>query len=151
MFENIILSVNGSGSFVPGLKPIEIQIFPQVTGGFSPTYATIFSWIAFVGGVISVLIFIFFFARIVLASFKAISSNGDPEKLGISYKQIQANFLGALVTFLIPLALSFIGIILGFGNIFTWPKMLSSCNSAEYEFYFEAYLRVGDEADSLCF
>lgn len=151
MLTKFVQLVNGSDGLVPGLKPITIQVFPQVTVGFNPTYATIFSWISFIGAIVSVLIFVFFFGRIIIASFRAVSSNGETEKLELSYKQIKANFFGAFITFLIPFVLSMIGAILGFGNIFTWPKMFSSCNSEEYEFYFEAYLREGDSADALCF
>jgi len=61
------------------------------------------------------------------------------------------------ITFLVPIILSVVGVLLGIGTIFAWPKMFSSCNAVSfdatqnYQYYFQAYLKEGEAAaDALC-
>jgi hypothetical protein len=132
------------------LKPIEIPVFPILQSGFDPSYATIYSWLAFVGIILSIIIFAVFVLRLIGLAYKAITKGEEDSTLTDVYKKVRFNFLGLFIVFMTPLVLSLIGSLLGVGNIFQWPKMFSSCANSEYEFYFEAYLREGEVADRIC-
>ncbi len=152
-----IFQNSGSDKILPEqisdkIKPIEIPIFPIVVEGFDPKYSTILSWLSFAGVILTIIVLAIFIVRIVFLSYKMIVQGSEKEEVvGDVFKKFRLNFVGLIITFLTPIILSLIGGFLGIGNIFRWPKMFSSCSGSEYEFYFEAYLREGTDADNLCF
>ena len=132
-----------------GLEAINIPLFGNFIK-FDTTNASIFSWLAFAGALVSIGFVIFWIFLLVRAGLKAVRSLGNAEELGEAYKKVQSVFLGAIITMMFPLVLSIIGAILGIGSIFSWPKMFEFCNytsgDAKYTYYFQAYLSVDEKA-----
>ncbi|RMD77223.1 hypothetical protein D6810_01540 [Candidatus Dojkabacteria bacterium] len=134
------------------LEPIRVPVFPIPSSGFDPSYATILSWLSFVGGVLSVFVLVIFLFRFVTLSAQMITKGDSEENVKNVIKKVRYNFLGLIFSILVPFILSLVGALLGVGNIFEWPKMFSSCESSgDYEFYFQAALREGADADKICF
>ncbi len=143
------LSVKADSVDIPDnfkLQPIIIPLFTSAnTVNFS-----IFSWLAFAGGLATVGLVIFWVFLIIKAAIGALQSEGKPEGLAEAGNKVKSVFIGMLITFLFPAVLSVAGAFLGIGNIFQWPKMLSVCNSSQYNYYFQAFLKEPDTAEAVC-
>ncbi len=158
IFPTVIHALDAGTSNV-GLDPIVIPFFP-VFGTINSKSYTVISWITFIGGVLIILVVIFWILRILLAGLEAIRSEGDQEKLQEAFKKLQSNLVGVGVTFLIPIILTVIGFVLGIGSIFNWPKMFSDCPGSHpqydssgnrvsgYDYYFQAYFSAKPGEDS---
>lgn len=145
-----------------GLKDITIKTFqsPIDLSNFS-----IFSWVSFFGILLIVLIVVYWVWVIIKIGVLAIQSEGNQEKLQEVAKRFRAIFLSMALFFLFPVALSLIGIFLGIGNIFQWPKMFSFCNvlvesdlpssPRNVIFYYQVFLGEGEgdfqKADLICY
>lgn len=135
-----------------GLDEIKIPIFPVLFTDLS-RYNTVLSWITFAGGLLVSGIIIFWIYRIIRSGLKAMSAEGDSEKIGVARKELQAALTGIAFTFLVPIVLSFVGIIFGFGTMFEWPKSFSGCqDTSKYQYYFQALAQEPNEeaADREC-
>jgi len=143
------------------LNPIVIPLFNSGMFDFVSD-ASIFSWFAFLGGLLTIGMVAYWIVRILVSGVEALRSEGDQEKLQQSYAKLRANFIGMFLTFMFPAILSIIGFILGIGSIFNWPKMFTQCDYTEvrdeetvrYQFYFQAFLGPGDgsieKTDAIC-
>lgn len=134
------------------LEPIVIPLFSSNALDFVEN-ASILSWLSFAGALFTVLILIFWIARILLSGVQAVRSEGDTTKLQDSYTKLKSNFIGMGITFLIPLVLSLVGAFFGIGTIFNWPESFQFCDeNSQYRFYFEAFAKEGDvtSARSAC-
>lgn len=134
-----------------GINPIQIPLFSSTALDFVGN-ASIISWLAFAGSVVTVAILVFWVLRILISGVGALRSEGDQTKLQESYGKLKSNFTGMFITFLIPLILSIVGAFFGIGTIFDWPSSFQFCENSEYRFYFEAYLKTGsrEQADYTC-
>lgn len=139
-----------------GLREIRIPIFTSFID-FNTENASIFSWLAFVGSLATIGLVVFWVFLLVKAGVKGMQSQGNSENLGLAFKQVQSVLIGAAISLLFPLVLSIIGLVLGIGTIFSWPKMFQLCDdSTGYQFYFQALLdgQKGDGttagADNAC-
>ena len=132
-----------------GLETINIPYFPQIsldTGQYS-----IFSWLGLVGALYTVVIVIFWIFYIIRAAFKALKSEGTPEELAESTKQIKSVFVAVAMSVLFPVLMSIIGLFLGAGNVFQWPKAFQKCpTSSEYDYFFQAAINI-DDPDAVCY
>ncbi len=146
-----------------GLQEIKIPIFPVLFTDLS-RYNTVLSWVTFAGGLLVSGVVIYWIYKIVRAGLKAIQAEGEADKITEARQQLQAALSGIAVTFLVPIVLSFVGIIFGFGTMFEWPKSFSGCTQPNrgnvnypqadggYQYYFQAFLQEGSEeaATAVC-
>jgi hypothetical protein len=140
-----------------GLREIRVPIFSSFID-FNTENASVLTWITFLGGILTVGLVVFWIYLIVKAGVKGMQSQGNAEKLSEAFQQLQSVLVGAALTLVFPLFLSLIGLFLGIGTIFSWPKMFqfctgSSANGTEYEFYFQALLdsnNKGANIDDIC-
>ncbi len=137
-----------------GLQEIKIPIFPILFTDLSK-YNTILSWVTFAGGLLVSGVVIYWIYKIIRAGLKAIQAEGEADKITEARQQLQAALTGIAVTFLVPIVLSFVGIIFGFGTMFEWPKSFSGCaqpNDKDYQYYFQALAQEATEeaADAAC-
>lgn len=147
------------------ISPITIPLFgaPIDLGNFS-----IYSWAVFLGGIIFALIIAYWIFLFVRTGIEAMQSNGKPEALAEVGKKARSILISAALTFLVPLILSIIGVIMGIGNVLAWPKMFSLCSTTtvidptfhttevsnsfgQKSFYFQYYIEDPNTADSKCF
>lgn len=140
-----------------GLEEIRIPFFPQVNT-INSEYATFFSWGAFIANLAILGLIVFWVYRILIASVKAMRSAGNSEELAESWKQVQSVFIGAAATMVVPILLSIIGVALNVGYVWDWPLAFRSCDSPDYEYYFQALEAFGEDSaqsradvDALCF
>lgn len=147
LFMPVVLQAGGDLDTGTGLNEIVIPLFSSSLFGFAEN-ASIISWLAFAGGLFTVIILAYWIFRILVSGIQALRSEGDPVKLQESYGKLKSNFIGMFITFLIPLVLSLIGAFLGIGTIFQWPTSFQLCEDSEYRFYFEAYIVAGNEEDA---
>jgi hypothetical protein len=133
-----------------GLEEISIPFFKQ-SFDFTSDYDTVLSWLGFFASLYTIVIVIFWIIYILRATVRAVRSSGDSEKLSGAYTQIKSVLLAAGLSILFPVLLSLIGIFIGAGSIFQWPKAFRSCND-QYQYYFQALLNAPDDADidALC-
>lgn len=127
-----------------GLQEVRLTFFPQpdfAVGEFS-----ILSWLSFIGGIATVGLIAYWIFLILAASFSALQSSGEAEGLAESYNKLKSTFIGAGLAFLFPLALTLVGVIMGLGPFWTWPKAFQRCESSQYTFYYQALL--AEEVDN---
>lgn len=130
-----------------GLQEIRIPIFASFID-FDTNNASILSWASFIGALATVGLVVFWVFLLVRAGVKGLQSQGDATNLGDAYKSVQAVLIGAAVTMIFPLFLSIVGLLLGIGTIFSWPKMFQFCDdSTNYEFYYQALLDAKNDSD----
>jgi hypothetical protein len=138
-----------------GLEEISIPFFKQAFD-FDTKYGTFLSWLGFFASAYTIAIVIFWIIYILRATVNAVRSSGEAEKLANSYTQIKSVLIAAGLSILFPVALSLIGIVIGAGSIFQWPKAFRSCpgdngRDPDYEYYFQAFLNVEqDDVDVYC-
>lgn len=142
-----------------GIGVITIPFFNQPLGP-GGEYATLFSWVSFFGVIFTLGIIIFWVFLLLKAGIKAFQSEGTPEGLSEAYKQAKAVFIGAGLSLAFPVLLTVLGLVLGVGGIWTWPKAFRDCpNSPDHNFYVQAFLDIQDdgvtdaerEANILCY
>lgn len=127
------------------IHEIRIPFFGQVELGFDE-YATIWSWLTFIGGLISIFVMVFWVGLILRAAFLALKSEGSEEGMGEAMKKMQSAFIGAGISIAFPVALSLIGAIMGIGSLWQWPKALRGCpRSEDSAFFFQQVLRESDD------
>lgn len=141
------LFAQGNNSVEIDLEPITIPVFNIGTDIIvNLRNGSILSWLSFFGGLLTIVLLIYWVFRILVSSINAIRSEGDKEKLENAIKSIRSNFIGAVVTLAFPIILSLIGVVLGVGTVFDWPKSFRFCpEESEYTFYFEAFLKEGTQ------
>jgi hypothetical protein len=128
-----------------GLQEIRIPIFPINFTDIS-SYNTVLSWLTFAGSIIVSGVVIYWIYKIIRAGLEAIQAEGDADKITESRKKLQAALTGVAFTLLVPIALSFVGIIFGFGTMFQWPKSFSGCEEgSQYDYYFQAFAQEPTE------
>lgn len=137
---------------VIGLKEINFSFFP-IFRSFDARYATVLSWASFIGTLLTIGIVIFWIFLIVKTSIQVILAEGVPEKIAEGTKKIKSVFIGMAITFVFPAILILVGLIVGLGgNVFEWPKLLSSCEQITqikgervgFTYYFQALLRADE-------
>lgn len=123
-----------------GLEELRIPIFNNFID-FNTNNASIFSWISFAGALATVGLVIFWIFLLIRAGVKGMQSQGNQEGIAESFKQVQSILLGAGISLAFPIVLSLIGLLLGIGTIFSWPKMFQFCTeSSGFQFYYQALL-----------
>lgn len=123
-----------------GLQEIRIPIFASFID-FNTENASIFSWASFIGSLATIGLVVFWIFLLVRAGVKGLQSQGNAEALGAAFKQVQTVLVSAAITLIFPLLLSIIGVFLGIGTIFSWPKMFQFCSeSSGFQFYYQALL-----------
>jgi Trk-type K+ transport system membrane component len=142
-----------------GLEEIRVPIFASFID-FNTQNASIFSWLSFLGALATIGLVVFWIFLLIKAGVKGMQSQGNPENVAEAFKQVQSVLIGAIVTLFFPFVLSVIGVFLGIGTIFSWPKMFQFCNeTTEYQFYYQALLardqgsteqRTPDQAEAAC-
>ncbi|MEO0075445.1 MAG: hypothetical protein ABIK31_04970 [candidate division WOR-3 bacterium] len=148
--DNFIINLPNIGN---NLESIEIRTFqtPIDISNFS-----IFSWLSFFAIIIIAVLVVYWIYLFVRLGIEAIQSEGDKDKLTEVSKKARSILISVVIFFLFPLVLSFIGTVLGVGNIFQWPKMFSVCEETTDGpiFYYQVFLGEGESnferADSLC-
>ncbi len=140
------------------ILPISIPFFKNFIN-FNTNNANLLSWAAFIGALATVGLVIFWIYLIIKAGVKALQSQGNPEGLEEAFKRVRSVLIGASISLFFPAILSLVGVFLGIGTIFQWPKMFEDCNSGDHQYYFQAYLAAPKEkpdadpevyADSIC-
>jgi hypothetical protein len=137
------------------LEEISIPFFKQAFD-FDTKYGTFLSWLGFFASLYTIGIVIFWIVYILRATVNAVRSSGEADKLANSYTQIKSVLIAAGLSILFPVALSLIGILIGAGSIFQWPKAFRSCpgddgRDPDYQYYFQAFLNVEqDDVDVYC-
>jgi hypothetical protein len=71
------------------LQPIYIPFFPAL-GQFNAKYATVFSWVTFIGSLITVGFIIFWIALVIRAVFEILRNEAKPEALEEGFKKIKS-------------------------------------------------------------
>jgi hypothetical protein len=142
------------------IKPITVPVFRGVDL-LPGKYATILSWLSFVGTVFSVGLIAFWIFLLVRAAFGAAKSEGSEEGLGTARKRVQSTFIGAAVSIIVPAIISFVGVLLGLGPLWNWPIAFRDCpNSPDgSEFFFQEVIKWSNAgtanpraaAESACF
>lgn len=128
------------------LETIRIPLFLPFDADFAES-ATVFSWLSFIGILATVALVIFWIFLILRTAVKAMQSRGESDGLQDVSKRFQSIFIGVFLTFLVPVILSVIGVLIGIGTIFAWPKMFTECrNKVNYQYYYQAYLELGESA-----
>ncbi len=153
----IVYAANNDANLNVGdlnLQSIRIPLFLPFDPKFGSSL-TVFSWITYIGIIATGAIIVFWIYLIIRTAVKAMQSHGEADALADVSKRFRSIFIGMFITFLFPIVLSVIGVLLGVGTIFAWPKMFSRCDnhsgSTGYEYYFQAYLELGgDDADVRC-
>lgn len=136
------------------LKPITIPLFVDFSA-VAGSASTVFSLLSFLGVIATLGIVAFWIVKIVQLGVEGMQSGGKSDKIQELIKKLQNILLGVFMSFLFPVILSIIGIFAGLGTIFEWPRMFRSCESADYDYYFQAFLDKGganarEEADAEC-
>jgi len=124
------------------LKPITIPLFVDFSA-VAGSASTVFSLISFIGVAATVAIVVFWIYKIVKLGIEGMQSGGKADKIQELIKKLQNIFVGVFMSFLFPVILSIIGIFAGVGTIFEWPRMFRSCESPNYNYYFQAFLDKG--------
>ncbi len=146
-----------------GLQAIRIPIFSTLFTDLA-NYNTVLSWITFAGSIIVSGVVIYWIYKILRAGIQAIQAEGDDAKITDARLRLQAALSGVAFTLLVPIVLSFVGVIFGFGTMFQWPKSFSGCTQPNqgnefypqseggYQYYFQAFLQEGSEeaATAVC-
>lgn len=141
-----------------GLQEIRIPIFSN-NNAIDLEYASVISWLSFAGNAFILVTIFFWIYRILLASLYVMRNSAESEKLAEAWKRVQSVFIGASMSFLIPLVLSIIGLALNVGYVWEWPLAFRNCkNSSEYDYYFQALNEFSkdqsisrEDIDALCF
>ena len=136
------------------LKPITIPLFVDFSA-VAGSSSTVFSLVSFIGVIATLGIVAFWIYKIVRLGIEGMQSGGKADKIQELIKKLQNILLGVFMSFLFPVILSIIGIFAGLGTIFDWPRMFRSCESADYDYYFQAFLdkrgeNAREEADAEC-
>ncbi|CAG1022496.1 hypothetical protein DOJK_01711 [Patescibacteria group bacterium] len=130
------------------LGEIRIPIFASFID-FDTNNASILSWLSFVGALATIGLVVFWVFLLVKAGVKGLQSQGNAENLAVAFKQVQSVLLGAAITLFFPVVLSVVGLLLGVGTIFSWPKMFQFCSdTTNYEFYYQALLDKTQNTDA---
>jgi hypothetical protein len=128
-----------------GLRPIRIPIFDTLFTDIS-SYNTVLSWVTYAAAVLVSGVVIYWIYKIIRAGVQAIQAEGDDAKITEARQRLQAALTGVAFTLLVPIVLSFVGIIFGFGTMFQWPKSFSGCKDAsQYDYYFQAFAQEESE------
>jgi hypothetical protein len=128
------------------IKPITIPVFRGL--GVPGKYATVLSWLSFIGTIFSVGIIAFWVFLLVRAAFLAAKSEGDEGGLGDAQKRVKSTFIGAAMSIIIPGIISLIGVGLGLGPLWTWPVAFNSCDGGsdgESQYLFQEFLKTTDK------
>lgn len=135
-------------------RPIVIPTFIDFSS-IAGSSATVFSLLSFVGVMATIGIVIFWIYKILRLGVEGLQSEGKSEKIQELTKRLRYVLTGAFMSFLFPVILSIIGIFVGIGTIFEWPRMFRSCEVGGYHYYFQAYLAQNgstaiNDADNIC-
>jgi hypothetical protein len=131
-----------------GLQQIRIPIFDTLFTDIS-SYNTVLSWVTYAGAVLVSLVVIYWIYKIIRAGVFAIQAEGDDTKITEARQRLQAALSGIAFTLLVPIVLSFVGVIFGFGTMFQWPKSFSGCqDTSEYDYYFQAFAQEASAKDA---
>lgn len=130
-----------------GLREIRVPIFSSFID-FNTENASVLTWITFLGGIFTVGLVVFWIYLIIKAGVKGMQSQGNAEKLSEAFKQVQSVLIGAALTLIFPLFLSLIGLFLGIGTIFSWPKMFQFCDQSALSSYNQSQQSLTEQFNS---
>jgi hypothetical protein len=127
------------------LEQIRIPLFPVLenVNNFS-----IFSWLTFIGAALVALLLVYWVFLLIKNGVELVNSEGKPEAIAESGKKMRSVLFAVGLTLLFPFVLSILGIAIGIGSVFSWPKMLSFCNAnSDSTFYFQAFFKAEADGD----
>lgn len=131
------------------LDPIIIPIFAAPFNILpNSEYATIMSWIGFVGSVVTIGIVVFWIYLILKASFQALKSQENPDEIGEARKKVISTFIGAGLSIIIPVIISIIGVFVGAGPLWNWPVAFRKCDDGSDRYYFQVVIENAETTDS---
>ncbi len=139
------------GSGLGGLDTITIPYFPQLS--IDSRYQTTFSWISYILVWILVGIIVFWIYKILRAGIKAMGAGDNQEQLQAAFNEVKSVLKALAISFIFPIFLSVLGVLLGYGFVWDWPLAFRSCEgSGEFEYYYQAFaqLETKEEADAVC-